>query len=96
MSMQQMHDAGMTPEGHLRRAFAGVTSMFGALELSLSFPDRFRPAVPEGKCFPSLPCGVDPNNDLEPGEPPSDDCDNKMHVMFGHVNCAFTDLLFVP
>ena len=87
----------MTSEGHIRQTFASVVDLFGGLELSLNFPNGFHPGVPGSKCNPPLPVGVDRAKDLEPGVMHEPDCpDGGVSMLVGHVNCEYTDLMFVP
>jgi hypothetical protein len=94
MKMGQMKSMGMTPEGHIRRTFAALVDMFGGLELVLNFPNQFHPAIPERACAPPPPVGAGPE-DLDPGKT-SDPCKGGFSPFFGHVNCEYTDLIFVP
>lgn len=83
----RMGSKSMTPEGHMRRTFAATVGLVGCLELVMTFPDGFHPAVPLDE---ALPKGVDPKSDLEPDGP------RAPHVLWGKVNCGSAQFIFVP
>ncbi len=87
ITLDKMVAMGMTPEGHIRRVFASVVDLIGGMELHINFPNGFDPKEPEGAAIPQLPVGVE-QQELEPG--------GTMGVLFGKVNCEYTDLMFVP
>jgi hypothetical protein len=72
----------MTPEGHIRKAFAALVDMFPH-EITIGIPDGFTPT----ECKEDLPDGVLPC-DVDPGR---EGCGK-----FGKVNCHYSMLMFVP
>jgi len=77
--------SGMTPEGHIRKAFAALVDLIPTVETTLQIPDRFSPAA----CAESHPPGVGPC-DVDPGRP------GCIAIAFGKVNCHYSNLIFVP
>jgi hypothetical protein len=74
---EDMAMAGMTPEGHIRKAFAALLDMFPH-EITIEIPDGFSPTA----CDENLPEGVT-RCDVDPGRP---NCPGR----FGKVNCHYS------
>jgi hypothetical protein len=80
-----MSMSGMTPEGHIRRAFAALVDLVPALETTLQIPDGFSPSASNDDYPPGVgPCDVDPG---------SNGC---VGLLFGKVNCHYSNLMFWP
>ena len=77
--------AGMTHEGHIRKAFAALVDLVPPLELTLQIPDRFAPTA----CDETYPPGVGPC-DVEPGRK------GCSLLAFGKVNCQHANLILQP
>jgi hypothetical protein len=85
-----MKKDGYTAEGHLRRGFASLVDMFPRIEVTIEFPDGFTPkAVSDQAPLGVSSVDVDPTRDREPGR-------NGISPYFGHVNCHYANILFVP
>jgi hypothetical protein len=82
---------GMSPEGHLRRAFAALVDCFPELELTIEIPDRFAPTAVDAEDLPPGvgPCDVDPDRKS---------CAKKMELalLFGKTNCHYSSVMFWP
>ena len=76
---------GMSPDGHIRRAFAALVDLFPTLEVTLQIPDKFSPTP----CDEVRPPGVT-RCDVDPGRK---DCKK---VDFGKVNCHYSMPMFWP
>ncbi len=77
--------AGMTHEGHIRRAFSDLVNLIPALEVTLQIPDNFSPTA----CEENYPPGVT-RCDVDPGR------ENCSRPEFGKVNCHHANLIFQP
>jgi hypothetical protein len=78
-----MDEHGYTAEGHLRRGFHSLVDMFPLIEIGIEIPDGFTPeAVPDPLPPGVTACDVDPAR--------------KGCPHFGHVNCHYANVLFVP
>ena len=74
---------GYIADGHLRRGFAALIDMFPRIKVTIEFPDGFTPEAVKDNLPPGVVCC-----DVDPGR---DGCTH-----FGHVNCHYANVLFVP